>query len=178
MPYIRFYATTNEGSTTAVAALAYLRSIVRIAPVRLVTFSGSLDGAWGSMTELLLTPMIEPMVANIVCTEPENWAHRLTVPMPKRDPFASFMKQEPGAAPPAEKATRVVELYTANTRNVLIATSIPKSKAHCEAAAKYESIVVPTPELAEKITGAIGRPPLLIPVPVTEHRALRGAIVT
>lgn len=177
--YIRYYAATNEGST-ALAALAYLRSVVRIAPVRLVTFSGSLDGPWDAMSNLLTTPMINPMIANIVCTEPEYWAHRLSVPMPKQDAFADGLEMTRSIRKAAkiERETRVIELHTANTRNVLIATSIPKSKDHCVAAAKYEAIIVPTPELADKMFGATGKQPLVIPWPVTEHRALRGAIVT
>ncbi len=165
MSYIRYYAQTH-GSGTAVAALAYLRSIIRIADVRLVTMSGVLEGAWDAMSNLLVTPLEAPLVANVVCTEPEAWAHRLSIPMPATEHS------------PAGKAEKVIELYTAGVRNILIATSIPRSKAHCDAAAKYEAVIVPTAELGHKLAGAIGREPIVIPVPVTNHAAVRAAIIT
>lgn len=180
--HLRYIATTAD-SLAGRAALGYLRAIVRIAPVRLVNLSGGLDVHWEPMGNLLVTPMDTPMIANIVCTDPERWAYRLSIPMPKQDPFADARRGARDNAPlqastteRAARAERLVELHTANTRNVLIATSVPPSKVHCAAAARYEAVIVPWPDLADKFEGAIGRRPLVIPYPVVEHGALRAAI--
>lgn len=186
MHHLRFMATTAE-SPAGRAALAYLRAVIRIAPVRLVNLSGALDARWEPMENLIFTPMDTPMLASIVCTDPERWAYRLSIPMPKKDPFAAALARGsadgkaivvPTVDLQAEKAERLVELYTAGTRNVLIATSVPPSKVHCTAAARYEAVIVPSEDLADKFEGAIGRRPLVIPYPVVEHGALRAAIIS
>jgi hypothetical protein len=160
--YIRFFADT--AGVVGGAALCYLRSIVRIAPVRLVSMSAHFDVGWDSVIGLLTTPMTGEMIANVVCTEPDHWSNRLSLPMPKTK------------SSPAGIAERDVELYTNGTRNVLIATGIPRSKGQCEAAAKYERIAVPTFELADKMFGATGKQPVVVAYPVVDHAALRVMI--
>lgn len=167
MTYIRYTATTKPSSPVSAFSLAYLRSLVRITNIRVVNISGGeLEGQWAVAQGLLATPMTDPFIANVVCTEPENWAWRLSLALPKTDKS------------PAERAEKLCELYTADVRNVLIATTIPKSRAHCEAAQKYEAVVCPTRELADKLAGAIGREPIVIPCPVVDHMALRAQILT
>lgn len=178
MSYIRYYAATH--GVSSIPALAYLRSILRIADVRLITISGVLEGAWDAMSGLLVTPLEGPMIANVVCTDPDAWVRQLSIPMPQENPIVEVMRtsEVPEVAPGVERARGTIELYTAGTRNILIATSVPKSQLQCKAAAKYEAVIVPTPELGDKIAGAVGREPLVITVPVTDHMAMRAAIVT
>lgn len=163
LPYVRFFVST-EGMLGPVA-LSYLRSILRIAPVRLVCMSGELEGPWTAMHKLLMTPMDEPMIANVVCTHPMIWSRSLTVPMPKT------------ATSPAERASRTVELYTDGVRNVLFAAAPPTSKAQREAAAKYEAIVVPSEALAKLFHDAIGKTPtVIVSPPVLDHAGVKAAI--
>src|SRR4051812_3004478 len=90
--YIRFFAQTDGGATSS-AALEYLRSIVRIAPVRLVSLTGPLTPAWNVYERLLTTQIDEsaapasahyarPMpnlIASIVCADPHHWIRKLKI---------------------------------------------------------------------------------------------------
>jgi hypothetical protein len=164
LPYIRFFVSTD--GVLSVAALSYLRSILRIAPVRLVLMSGELEGPWISLARLLATPMDEPMIANVVCTHPQLWTRALSVPMPKTETAA------------AGRATGTIELHTAGVHNVLLCAEAPTSKAERDAAAKYEAIVVPSLELAKTLYEETGRMPVVVHAPpVRDHVTLRSAIL-
>lgn len=134
--YFRFFAQTDE-SAAGQLARAYLRSLLRVAPVRLVSVTGGAPSAgWAPMWGLTSTPMDETPThghrwINVVATSPEHWTRRHTVQMP-----ASLV-----GAGPAEKASRVVELYTEGVRNVLIlvnGTAVDRAIAD-----RYEVQIVP-----------------------------------
>ncbi len=163
LPYIRFFVSTD--GTINAAALSYLRSLLRIAPVRLVLMSGELEGPWIAMGRLLATPMDEPMIANVVCTHPPLWTRALSVAMPKT------------ATATAERVTRTIELYTAGVRNVLLCVEPPSSKAERDAALKYEAIIVPSLELARYLYEETGQMPTVVHAPpVRDHVTLRSMI--
>lgn len=173
MGYVRFFAET-AGSRLSSIALEYMRSLIRIAPVRLVTVTGSLEGHWAMYERLLTTDMTRDMLANVVCTSPEHWYRRLSIPMPKTNPLAQVLAT--GSEPPAqdlEKAQGAMELYTAGVRNVLIAVDPPRSNDQLLAAIKYEVKI--TPDLA-RVAGK-GLHPIMVPVPVTSHAAFRNLVV-
>lgn len=173
--YLRFFADTS-GSRTGQVALEYARSLVRMAPVRLVSVSGALEGGWRALDRLLVTPMAGQMIANVVCTEPELWVRRLKVPMPKHDPLAATLAtgELPGVEPGVEVAERVMELYTEGVRNVLIAVAPAKNKDQAATAARYEMVIAPTTRttiVADPRVTAVH-----VPVPVIDHAALRALV--
>jgi hypothetical protein len=83
--FIRYFAQTDDGPLGKLA-LEYLRSMLRVAPVRLVSISGGLSGAWHRFENLLMTPMAGDYV-NAVCVYPEKWVWTTSVPMTDRPSF-------------------------------------------------------------------------------------------
>lgn len=191
--HIRLWAPTDQ-SPSAVLALEYARALVRYAPVRLITTTGKLLGAWADMKRLLETPMPAPLL-NVVCCDEENWVRSIKVGMPEEDRMHASIatgKVDTGKVK-TEEFDR--ELYTVGVRNVLIASKLPSALVFARTAAKYESIVVPTHELqlawtsnqALLLSGeprdsdgwrrfASGPIPTCIKVPVTELREFRVAV--
>ncbi len=140
--YIRFFAETHDGSSASRSALEYLHSVIRIAPVRLVSVTGELARPWRVFTRLLTTPMDGPLIANVVATSPEHWCRQLKIPMPDKDPLAAALatgKIAPVVA--AEVARGSVELYTEGVRNILITESIPATADQMTTAMRYEAVI-------------------------------------
>src|SRR6185369_14286380 len=81
--YIRLFAATDE-SSLGLTALEYTRSLMRIAPVRLITTTGQLLGRWAALQSLLNSPMAGSWV-NVVACDPARWTWVQTIPMPNRD---------------------------------------------------------------------------------------------
>jgi hypothetical protein len=167
--FIRYFATIDD-SPTGIAALAYLRSLLRIAPVRLIDPRGPMWGAatpraWDPFVSCLTTPM-DGRFINVVCTDPSQWAWTRVIDAPK--------KNEPGAE--IEKITGTFELYTASAiRNVLIMPdlmTLPSNGHWLETADKYERLVTGT---GMEMSG-----PRLwhVPYPVTLHAKLREAVTS
>jgi hypothetical protein len=167
--FLRLFVSADE-SPAGLLALAYLPSLLRIAPVRLIDprrlIIGVLDGPWAKYSTLLGTPMTGPMI-NVVCTPPDRWTWVQKVTATKKDDPASEKETVSGRC----------ELYTAGVRNVLITSQTHVSRMvdawseQANAAAKYEAIVVPV------ATAAFAAPTYVIPTPVTDHAALRRTIL-
>ncbi len=169
--YIRFFATTDEQSPVSQLALEYLRSLVRIAPVRVIDPArmgpAIHDGAWARYDALFHTPMFGQMV-NVVCTAPSRWTWLHTIRAPKTD--------DPKAE--LETISDRLELYTADVRNVLICATrsgwtFPLSAAELETAKKYQAVITPIESEFIRHIGEIVR----IPVPVKDHAAFRDAVL-
>lgn len=180
--YIRFWATTDE-SDAGLIAIDYLRSLMRIAPVRLCSMSNMLYGRWAGYAALMSTDMQGELV-NVVCCSPDRWTWVTRVAAPPRDIAAS--PPPPGAveAPP-EILTARHELHTASAaRNVLIAMAQASGHHEVETAMKYDVVVTPTSELASFWTGlrdrhvSSARPVVrLVEVPVLLHSVLAGCVM-
>lgn len=161
MIYVRYFATTDD-SPTGVIALEYLRSIMKFAPVRVLSVSGGLSGQWEAYAQLLATPLTYPFV-NVVCCDPARWCWTQQVAMPRKDRTL-------------ETTEGTFELYTDGIRNVLVATALPAEGCQQHTAARYEAIVVPAERLA--IAWPV-RVPIVIPVPVSDdgHAILRFTLL-
>lgn len=200
--YIRYFCYTDT-SSIGQAALEYLRALIRIAPVRIVTLSGGgLQGPWRAFENLLLTPMTGTCVS-CVCTSPSRWVWTSSVPMTKRDLFAesggavvlksteqlthddtyetiSPFDEVAEISAFDEVAERVEELYTPKLRNVLFMTHPPQTEQQVVAAQKYEDVIAPSLSVAQSF---VARWPDrrfqagIVPVPVTDHARIREAIV-
>jgi len=161
--FIRYMADTSD-TDASLKALEYLHSLLRIAPVRVVSMTAPAMGKiWVHYASLLITPMMGEF-ANVVCCSPARWSFEQAVPMPARN----------GTVPIAK---HTVELYTRGVRNVLIATKHPQSQDQITAAAKYEAMVVDSEELRMgwEMNGRPGA--LVIPIPVMDHDAVRAAVL-
>lgn len=174
--FLRYFATTDD-SYIGVAALAYLRSLIRIAPVRLISpmgLEGGLRGAWSAFDGLLYTPMTGPYI-NVVCTAPARWRWRQNIAAPKRQIV------RPGdvlAADELEHISDMVELYTVGVRNVLIVAAPPVGHGQIAAAQKYEAVVIADPMWMDREWSPLART-LCIPHPVVHaemHQALHNMV--
>jgi hypothetical protein len=170
--FIRYFAQT-DGSALGLAALEYLRSMLRVAPVRVVSMSGGLVGPWHKWADLQLTPLSGTYV-NAVCCHPSRWTWVAEVPMTDADAAPG------GAAKPTELAVGREELYTAKVRNVLFMVVPPTEDEQQKTAAKYERIVVPSVQVPMTLAS---RWPMrtmsasVIPLPIIAHQAVRDAIL-
>lgn len=184
--HIRLWAATDL-SESGTLALEYARALVRIAPVRLISVTGLLEGSWRSMQRLLETPMVTPLV-NVVCCDEGNWIRTIRVGMPEEDRMQASIAS--GKVQSAKVKTEPMdrELYTVGVRNVLVARELPSALAFSRTAAKYESIVVPTHELQlawtsnqarwlHDIKCDTGPIPSCIKLPIVDHRELRVAVI-
>lgn len=135
------YITQTDDSPTGKIAYQYLLGLVEIAPVRLHSQTGSLQGAWGGAGGLMLLPIVDPFV-NVVCCDPKRWVFRMETPA------------GPG----------VVGLYTKNRRNLLIVTQ-PPTAPEWRHGLLYEAMVAPTPEIAAAWR-EVGASPTVVPIPV------------
>lgn len=175
--FIRYLAATDS-SPIGMLALGYLSGLLRIAPVRVGSMTGGVSGRWEHYARLLATPMGEDFV-NVVCCAPERWVWDQRVTMPKRTPD--------GTPDPAGEVTSArQELYTAGVRNVLIASSLVsvdgRIGVRVVSALRYEAIVA-ADEASRDFWSCMQRAnaiPLdlhLIPLPVTDHAALRSVVM-
>lgn len=171
--YLRYFATTDD-SPVGRMALEYLRSLLRIGPVRVLTMSGGLQGAWSGYAQLLATPISIPYV-NIVGCVPERWIWTQRITMHPQD--MSPMSGTPASrARPKEITTSKVELYTDGIRNVLFAGLPPNEPDQMATSLRYEALIVPAAALREPWQQE-GRSPTLVPVPVIEHDTIRAAVL-
>lgn len=196
--FIRYFAHTDNSELGKIA-LEYLRSMVRIAPVRVVSMSGGLVGAWDRLESMLLTPMTGSYV-NAVCCHPSRWIWEAVVPMTDAaadicdpdlpaaphvvvdgSPNDRHVEVEmPAMQPTTEYARGVEELYTPKVRNVLFIGTVQTTDQQHATARKYEAVILP--DLARCQTISARWPDLrfdgaVVPVPVLNHARIREAIV-
>jgi hypothetical protein len=167
---IRYFATTDDSDTGRVA-LAYLKSLLRLGPVRLVSVSGSLGVRWEAFTPLMGTMLAYPYVS-VVCCVPGRWTWLHRVAMPCLDKHGQVIAMD--------HAAERLELYTAGMRNVLLAACPPPSDPQVlqdtlATALRYQAFVVPTQEVADQWAGLDCHPRV---ISVMDHVALRDAIHT
>jgi hypothetical protein len=162
--YIRYFACTDSSAVGALA-LAFCKSMLKIAPVRLAVMSGVLMDDWLSYAHLTSTPMVGSFV-NVVACDPARWTWLLRVPMPEKDAWQSAVSDvNVNGMGVVEFASERQSLYTAHVRNVLYAVAPPRSRHELKVALQFESIVVPNEEHrkwweqhGERITRVIGYP--------------------
>lgn len=166
--FIRYFAATDN-SPIGMVALGYLSGLLRIAPVRVGSMTGGMSGRWEHYSLLLATPMDGDYV-NVVCCAPERWTWEQWVEMPERTPTA-------GGTVSVAKGRQ--ELYTAGKHNVLIAMGYPVASPQRDTARLYEHVVVPDDQswgewlLCRPMSEGLHR----IPLPVTDHEALRSVVM-
>lgn len=173
--FIRYMASTDD-SPIGVLALEYMKALARCAPVRLVAMTPEFSDRWSPYAVLLGTAMWDTMV-NVVCCAPQRWTWVQTVALPTTSPTGQQIH-------PVERVSRRVELYTPGCRNVLL-SGTPLSDYHqVLTAQRYDALVVPTEAIAEKWrhprdlfvgTDAYFNP-IVIPVPVVDHEAMRRVV--
>lgn len=153
--FIRCYAATGVSEASRLA-LGYVKSLLRIAPVRVIPADGA--GIWPGYESLLSTKAAGSYI-NVVACGPDAWCRTHRIPMPRKpDPFvghplssswtldqtsrpSSVEKIEP---PPPEVMIERVDYWTAKVRNVLFAAAPPRDQWQLEAARKFDVIVVPS----------------------------------
>ena len=189
LDFIRYFAVTND-SPIGKAAQSYLVSLLRIAPVRLLSRSGGfLEGSWRRFEGLIMTPM-QGKCVSCVCTSPASWIEELAVPMPKvnatMDAVASPVM--PTGPEILGVARGMAELYTPPApngsvlRNVLFLVDPPTTDLQHRTASRYEAVIAPslTPgaEIARlwpdrRFQGTV------VPIPITPtgHQSIREAVL-
>lgn len=175
--YIRYFATTDPQSPVSKVALEYLKSLIRIAPVRVIDparmMPGIPDGEWARYAGLFATPMIGPMI-NVVCTEPSRWTWMHKIAAPKENKAGSKTEEISGR----------LELYTAGVRNVLFThgrentpeLAVPSEGPLYETARKYEAVVLDQ-DYAYTASIPVLKSIHCVPVPVKDHAAIRTAVL-
>jgi hypothetical protein len=168
--FIRYLAATDS-SPIGMLALGYLSGLLRIAPVRVGSMTGGLSGRWEHYAQLLATPMTEDYV-NVVCCAPEQWVWEQRVTMPTRHPDGTV-------DPTGEVISGRQEIYTEGKHNVLLTMECPVTdEFQLKTAKRYEEIVVPDDHayglwLSWRPGLALHR----IPLPITDHEALRSVVM-
>lgn len=184
--FIRYFATTDDSAIGKVA-LGYLTSLLRIAPVRVVSKSGQLEGAWRRFEQLITTPMIGTCVS-CVCTPAAQWVWEASVPMPATDAGAQGAASAPSAPAIAGTAKGILELYTpysgsgaraARMRNVLFVAEAPTTDAQRQTALRYEAVVYLDSRfvIAKNAEHGLGTILAHVPQPVTDHGTIRNAVL-
>jgi hypothetical protein len=142
--FIRYFAVTDDSHTGRLAA-GYLLSLLRIAPVRVVSKSGGLDGVWRRFEPLIMTPMVGTCVS-CVCTHPISWIWESSVPMPEANVGAMGAATAATAPKVGGIARGISELYTPPRqtvlRNVLFVVDPPMTDAQRQTASRYEAVVL------------------------------------
>jgi len=161
--FVRYWADTSD-SGLGIAALEYMRSLIKIAPVRVISMSGFMAGRWTGYEALLATPMVGTPI-NCVCCDPSRWTWVERVPMGDRavDHQAIRAGGEVEIPPTSEVVDGRLELYTHGIRNVLFALANPRTKPEVATALKYEHIVVSSDAQVSPWISAGARPPHVIP---------------
>jgi len=144
--FIRFFAATDR-SPTAELAWAFMRRMMRIKPVRLVSFPGALAGRWIGYEALLVTPQMGTFV-NVVCCDPSRWTW-INRAVAHKTPLTGDQLAA-GEEAASEVVTERAELWTQGVRNVLIARDVPQSRAEIATAGKYNAIIVPDLQTGSK----------------------------
>lgn len=171
--YIRYLAATEDSTPTGKLALEYLKGLLALrVPIRLGSMTGGLSGQWEHYAQLLVSPMNGDLV-NVVCCDHSRWTWEQRVPMPKRTPNGELVL-------PGQIARGWQELYTVGVHNVLI-TGEPcydtrLTREQIVTARRYEAIVGPNDHYC-KGWGIRAREVRCIPVPVTDHAALRAVVL-
>lgn len=177
--YIRFFATTDD-SALARAGLEYAKALCRIAPVRLITLSGTLMGPWRAFGELMGTPMMGAGIS-AVATDPSRWVWAMEVPMPEQENGAQqiLASDDLGHLGAKESVRGTAELYTVGQRNILFPIASPRDSRQLEAAEKYESIVVPSESHSAWWSRCSVKETIIVPQPVTGayHDVLKRAVL-
>jgi hypothetical protein len=171
--FIRYYAATNDTPTGRVA-LEYFKSLVRIAPVRVLSTTGGLSGAWAGFSAALATPVTYPLV-NVVCSAPNRWTWTQRVEAMPGSVTSSAHITAVTVPAKMERIEGRLELYTRGIRNVLLAADEPSDMEQLATAIKYEAIVVPSEALLA--AWLVRRSTVYIPIPVMEHDVLRSAVL-
>lgn len=162
MTFIRYIAATDE-TPTGVMAFEYLRALLRIAPVRVMSMSGAINGKWEHYAALLATDIKGPFV-NVVCCDPARWRWDHQFDMPRADGTI-------------ERVVESVCLYTSGVRNVLITDRAADEYAALPEGQRYEAIIVPTLALHDEWQAKLARDTDIVPIPVTNTPALRRVIL-
>lgn len=178
--FIRYFATTNDSPIGRVAQ-SYLVSLLRIAPVRVVSKSGQLEGSWQRFIELILTPM-QGSCVSCVCTPPAAWISEMSVPMPAANVGPQGAAESTPAAREIARGTH--ELYTPPNRtvlrNVLFIAEAPTTDAQQKTAARYEAAIVNSLNIGLEISrrwperrfdGSV------VSTPVVHHHVIREAVL-
>lgn len=184
--FIRYFATTDD-SVIGRVALEYCKSLLRIAPVRVISKSGGLEGPWRKFEQLIMTPMAGACVS-CVCTPPAQWIWEASVPMPAADLGAQGAAMAPSAPAIGGTAKGRIELYTppgkSVLRNVLFVVDLPTTELQRQTALQYEAVVYSRmahhPDLETIATNqdhAIGTILACVTIPVTNHGAIRNAVL-
>jgi|SRR6185295_3207092 len=179
--HIRYYAAT-DATPVGRAALDYLKGLLRIAPVRVLSVTGGLQGPWERFGTVLSTP-IGPTFINVVCCDPARWTWIQKIDMPN---------VVDGKVVSTEHAEQRIELYTRGVRNVLLIASTEARVEQAASALRYDAVVAIDHLVAAKIgatlqlarvayamTHAAAKTPIVIRVPITDasgHEALRQAV--
>lgn len=167
---IRYFAQT-DASDTGQVAFYYLRALLRIAPVRLISAAPGLEGPWTAAARLLATPMALSFV-NVVCRNPSRWRWQQNVAMPNLDAQGNVVS--------TDHARGDIELYTKGVRNVLLVNDPPPEapaalEGALQTALRYQAFVVPTLDLGARWQ-RLDCHARVIPVPVLDLASMREAI--
>ncbi len=171
MAQIRYFATTDDSHTGHVA-LEYLKGLLRIGPVRVLSLSGGLGDRWQAYASLLGTPLVLRDIVSAVCCLPSQWTW---------DQRVAMANVRNGQVVSTDYASERIELYTVGMRNVMLAAAAPpvdpqELQDTLTTALRYQAFVVPTVELGARWQ-RLDCHPRVIPVPVLDHGALRAAFV-
>jgi hypothetical protein len=129
--WVRYLASVDD-TEYGRAALAYLKGLLRYAPVRLIPQTAPPSTAWAPVVRYLLskhTAPNPPRYLNVVCTPPERWTWMQVVSAPTRKGTPEVIRGR-------------LELHTAGVRNVLIAIAPPSEAHQIETAKKYDAVIV------------------------------------
>lgn len=171
---IRYFAQT-DASDTGQVAFFYLRALLRVSPVRLISTAAAMLGPWQAAGRLLTVPMFEPYV-NVVCCTPGRWSWTQNIVMPNLGLGADGKM----TVTSTEAVRGTAELYTVGVRNVLLVNDPPpEAPAALEAvlstALRYQAFVVPTLDLGARWQ-RLDCHPRVIPVPVLDMASMRAVI--
>lgn len=185
--YLRVFAVTAGGESSRLA-LEYTKSLLRIAPVRLIPADGA--GVWTGYESLTVTSAVGHYI-NVVIATPHAWVRTMKMHLPpKKDPFvgealASSWEISPAlgrvsSVPLAQPEVYIerAELWTVGVRNVLIALAFAKDQFQLESARKYDAVIVPA-EVNAAPWRRSGVQPFVIGAPVVDHgHKMLRALVT
>jgi len=125
---IRYWAATDD-SPVGRLALEFLRTMLKITQVRVLSLSCGMHGRWENYSSLLMTHISNPYV-NVACCDPAMWSRTHSIKAPLK--IGGF-----------EIITGTTALYTSGVRNVLITGDRPSDPVQLETALGYEVIVTP-----------------------------------
>lgn len=128
--WIRYLASIDD-TPYGCLALAYMKGLLRHAPVRLLPQTAPPSVAWAPYVAHLLSRLpTGDAYINVVCTPAERWTWLHTVSAPTRNGTSEVIRGR-------------LELYTAGVRNVLIAIVPPREPHQIDTAKKYDAVITP-----------------------------------